>query len=143
MNMPASEANAEARGRGMTLWSTIGARWLVLVICISVLAACASVPAPVQEVAAAERAVQAAAEADAEILAPAELDKARRKLDAAKGALQEQQHLEARQLAEQAVVDAELAQITARAEVAARSAAEIRAQIGDQGRSAMRPAAGS
>jgi hypothetical protein len=143
MNMPASEANAEARGRGMTFWSTIGARRLVLVIWISVLAACASVPAPVQEVADAERAVQAAAEADAGILAPVELDKARRKLDAAKGALQEQQHLEARQLAEQAVVDAELAQITARAEVAARSAAEIRAQIGDPGRSAMRPAAGS
>jgi hypothetical protein len=105
MNMPASEANAEARGRGMTFWSTIGARRLVLVIWISVLAACASVPAPVQEVADAERAVQAAAEADAGILAPVELDKARRKLDAAKGALQEQQHLEARQLAEQSVVD--------------------------------------
>jgi uncharacterized membrane protein len=143
MKMPASEANAEARGRGMTFWSTIGARRLALMVTLLAVAACASVPAPVQEVAEAERAVQVAAEADAATLAPAELDKARRKLDAAKGALQEQQHLKARQLAEQAVVDAELAQITARAEVAARSAAEIRAQIGDPGRSAMRPAAGS
>jgi hypothetical protein len=127
----------------MTLRGTINAGRLALISTLLVLAACASLPAPTHEVADAERAVQAAAEADAGILAPVELDKARRKLDAAKGALQEQQHLEARQLAEQAVVDAELAQITARAEVAARSAAEIRAQIGDPGRSAMRPAAGS
>jgi hypothetical protein len=105
-------------------------------------AACASVPAPVQEVADAERAVQAAADAGAGTLAPAELEKARRKLDAARSALQAQQHLQARQLAEQALVDAELAQVTARAEEAARSTS-IRAQIGDPGRPAIRPAAGS
>jgi len=127
----------------MTWWSTIGARRLALVSTLLVVAACASVPAPVQDVAQAERAVQAAADADAGTLAPAEFEKARRKLDEAKSALQAQQHLTARQLAEQAVVDAELAQITARAEAAARSAAEMRAQIGDPGRSALRPAAGS
>ena len=143
MNMPASAANAEARGPGMAFWSTFGARRLAVVFKLLLVAACASVPAPVQEVAEAERAVQAAAEADAGTLAPAELDKARRKLVAAKGALQAQQHLEARQLAEQAVVDAELARITARAEVAARAAAEIRAQIGDPGGAATRPAAAS
>ena len=127
----------------MTWWSTIGAGRLALMSTLLVLAACANVPAPVHEVAEAERAVQAATDADAESLAPAELDKARRKLAAARSALQAQERLKARQLAEQAVVDAELAQVTARAEAAARSAAELRAQIGDPGRAALRPAAGS
>jgi hypothetical protein len=127
----------------MAWWSTIGAGRLALMSTLVVLTACSSVPAPVQEVAEAERAVQAAAAADAGTFAPAELDQARRKLDAARGALQEQEHLKARQLAEQAVVDAELAQVTARAEAAARSAAEMRAQIGDPDEFAPRPAAGS
>jgi hypothetical protein len=127
----------------MTLWSTIGAPRLALMSTLLVLAACASAPPPVQEMAEAERAVQAAADADAARLAPAELVKARRKLDAAKGALAAQQHLQARQLAEQAVVDAEFAQITARAEEAARAAARIRAQIGDPGSPAVQPVAGS
>ena len=126
----------------MTWWSTIGAGRLALMSTLLVLAACASVPAPVHEVAEAERAVQAATDADAESLAPAELDKARRKLAVARSALQAQEHLKARQLAEQAVVDAELAQVTARAEAAARSAARLRAQIGDP-QVAPRPAAGS
>ena len=127
----------------MTLWGTIGSGRLALMSTLLVLAACASLPAPTHEVADAERAVQAAAEADAGILAPAELETARRKLDAARSALQAQQHLKARQLAEQAVVDAELAQVTARAEAAARSAAKMRAQTGDPDEVAPRPAAGS
>jgi hypothetical protein len=126
----------------MTLWSTIGARRLALMGTLLVLAACASIPAPVQDVAQAERAVQAAVDADAGTLAPAELEKARRKLDAAKTALRAQQHLEARQLAEQAVVDAELAGVAARAEEATRSAAAIRAQIGDPSGAAIAPVAG-
>jgi alanyl-tRNA synthetase len=125
----------------MTLWSTPGVRRLAALTTLSALAACTSVPAPVQDVAEAERAVQEAAAADAEALAPAELDKARRKLEAAKSALAAQENLRARQLAEQALVDAELAEITAGAEQAARTAAELRAQIGDPGGSATQPVA--
>jgi Domain of unknown function (DUF4398) len=125
----------------MTLWSTPRVRRLAALTMLSALAACASVPAPLQDVANAERAVQEAAAADAETLAPAELDKARRKLEAAKGALAAQENLQARQLAEQALVDAELAEITASAEQAARTAAELRAQIGDPGGSATQPVA--
>jgi hypothetical protein len=126
----------------MTLWSTPCGRRLLVVIALFALAACTSVPAPVQEVAAAERAVQAAADANALTLAPADFEKARGKLEAAKSALQAREHVRARQLAEQAVADAELAQITAEAAEAARSAAEIRAQIGDPGRAALQPVAG-
>jgi type IV pilus biogenesis protein CpaD/CtpE len=143
-NFPVSSANAEAKGKSdMALWSMPSARRLLVVITLSVLAACASVPAPVQEVADAERAVQAAADADAETLAPAAFEKARRKLEAARVALHAQQHVQARQLAEQAVVDAELAQVAAEGEAAARAAAEIRAQIRDQGGPALQPVAGS
>jgi hypothetical protein len=117
----------------MTLWSTSGGRPLLVVIGLVALAACASIPAPVQDVAAAERAVQAAADADAGTLAPAAFAKARGKLEAAKSALQAQQHLEARQLAEQTLVDAELAQVTAEGEAGAQAAAELRAQILDLG----------
>jgi hypothetical protein len=127
----------------MTFCGTIGARRLALLGTLLVLAACASVPAPVHEVADAERAVQAAADADASTLAPAEFEKARGKLEAAKAALEAQQHVQARQLAEQAMVDAELAQITARTEEAERSAAAIRAQIGNPRGPVIRPAAGS
>jgi hypothetical protein len=125
----------------MVLWSTRGARRLALMGILLVPAACESVPAPVQDMAAAERAVQAAADAGADSLAPAELEQARRKLDAARSAMQAQQHDKARQLAEQTVVDAELAQVTAGAEEAARAVAAMRAQIGDPARAALRPAA--
>lgn len=112
-----------------TLWSTPSARRLAVGITLAALAACASVPAPLQDVAEAERAVQAAADANAATLAPAAYDQARGKLEAAKTALQAQEHLKARQLAEQALVDAELAEITARQQEAERAAAEIRTQI--------------
>jgi hypothetical protein len=108
-----------------------------LAIALCMLAGCTSVPAPVQEVAGAERAVQAAGAADAASLAPAELEKARGKLEAARRALAAREHARARQLAEQAVVDAELARITAGAEQAAQTAAGIRAQIGDATEPAM------
>jgi len=123
------------------IWSAIGAGRAALMSMLLVLAACASVPAPVQEMAAAEQAMQAALDAEAATFAPAELDAARRKLDAARSALQAQQHGEAGRLAEQALVDAELAQVTARAEAAAREAAALRAQIGDPAGAALRPAA--
>jgi hypothetical protein len=117
----------------MRLWSTPGDRRLLAMIALLALAACASIPAPVQDVAEAERAVQAAADAGAGTVAPAEFATARGKLEAAKSALQAQQHLKARRLAEQALVDAELAQVTAEAEAGGRATTEIRAQIRDLG----------
>ncbi len=117
-------------------------RW-TLVIALAVLAACTTVPAPVQEMAEAEHAVQAAAAIDAETLAPVEFEKARRKLDEARSALRAQQHERARLLAEQAVVDAEFARITAQAEETERTAAELRAKIRGLGGPASQPMVGS
>ena len=74
---------------------------------------------------------------------PPRTSKARGKLEAAKSALQAQQHLKARQLAEQALVDAELAEITARQQEAARAAAEIRTQIREPAAPALPGSAGS
>jgi chromosome segregation ATPase len=119
------------------------ARRLAAVLMLAVLAACTTVPAPVQELAEAEHAVQAASASDAMTLAPAEVDKARRKLEAARSALRAQDHTLARRLAEQAVVDAELAQITARAEETERAAAAIETQIGGPGEIAVQPMGGS
>jgi hypothetical protein len=117
----------------MTLWSTPGSGRLAALAALLVLAACASAPAPVQEVADAERALQAASAADAGNLAPAAFDKARQKLAAARSALQGGEHVRARRLAEQALVDAEVAQAAAEAEEAARAEAGMRAQIRDLG----------
>jgi Domain of unknown function (DUF4398) len=129
---------------GTTMYRNVSpAGRLAAVIMLAVLAACTTVPAPVQELAEAEHAVQAASAGDAMTLAPAEVDKARRKLEAARSALRAQDHTLARRLAEQAVVDAELAQITARAEETERAAAAIETQIGDPGETAVQPMDGS
>jgi hypothetical protein len=109
---------------------SIPSAWaLAAMIALAMLTACASVPAPLQQVAEAEHAVQEAAAANAATLAPAELGKAQGKLDAARSALRAGDHVKARQLAEQAVVDGEMAQITARSEETARAAADLRAQL--------------
>ena len=88
------------------------------VIILGTLAACGSVPAPVGEMSAAQTAVTAAEEAKATQYAPADLDRARDKLIRAEAAVQEEDNEEARRLAEEALVDARLAEAKARAETA-------------------------
>jgi hypothetical protein len=67
---------------------------------------------------AAQTAVTGAEEADAAHYAPSDLDRARDKLIRAQAAIQEEDNQEARRLAEQAQVDARLAEARARAETA-------------------------
>jgi hypothetical protein len=93
---------------------------------LATLAACSSVPAPVGEMSAAQTAVTAAEQADAVQHAPAELDRARDKLIRAQAAMQEEDNQEARRLAEQALVDARLAEAKARAETAQQLHSEAR-----------------
>jgi hypothetical protein len=93
------------------------------------LAACASDPAPEAELAAAEVAVDQAGQANAPAQAPGPYELARDKLERARDAMEDGENLEARRLAEQALVDAQLAEAEARSEVARQNAAELRASI--------------
>ena len=87
-------------------------------IILAALAACSSVPAPVAEMSAAQTAVTSAEQADAAQHAPSDLDRARDKLIRAQAAMQEEDNTEARRLAEEALVDARLAEAKARAQTA-------------------------
>jgi Domain of unknown function (DUF4398) len=93
------------------------------------LAACASDPAPEAELAAAEVALDEAEEANAPAQASGPYELARDKLDRAREAVEDDDMVEARRLAEQALVDAQLAEAQARSEVARQNAAELRASI--------------
>jgi hypothetical protein len=67
---------------------------------------------------AAQTAITAAEQADAARYAPSDLDRARDKLIRAQAAMQEEDNAAARRLAEQAAVDARLAETRARADAA-------------------------
>ncbi len=98
---------------------------------LSGLVACSSTPAPVGEISAAQTAVTAAEQADAAQHAPADLDRARDKLMRAEAALQADENNQARRLAEQALVDARLAEAKSRADVARQNADQVQAGIDD------------
>jgi hypothetical protein len=93
------------------------------------LAACASDPAPEAEMARADLAVNQAEDANAATHAPGPYALARDKLERAHEAVADGDNLEARRLAEQAAVDAELAEAQARSEVARQNAEDLRANI--------------
>jgi hypothetical protein len=92
-------------------------------------AACASVPPPRAEVATAEQSLRKAEQADAGHHAALDLRVARDKLEQAREAMQRGDHREARRLAEQANLDAQVAEARARRDRTQRAAAEIREQI--------------
>jgi Domain of unknown function (DUF4398) len=93
------------------------------------LAGCASGPAPDAEMGAAELALSQAEDAEAAARAPAPYALARDKLERARDAMADGENLEARRLAEQALVDAQLAEAEARSAVARENAAELRQSI--------------
>jgi predicted lipid-binding transport protein (Tim44 family) len=103
------------------------ARTALAAIVPIILAACSSTPSPVAEISAAQTAVTAAEQADAAQHAPGDLDRARDKLTLAQSAMQEEEIDEARRLAEQALVDARLAEAKSRADVARRDANKVQA----------------
>ena len=76
--------------------------------------ACASVPEPKAEISAADLALRRAEQADAGHGAPLELRTARDQYEAAQQAVSAGEYLEARRLAENATVDAQLAEAKAR-----------------------------
>ena len=90
-----------------------------------ILAGCASVPAPTEQMAVSKSAIANAASAGGAEAAPVEMRSAQDKLDRANRAMDRKEYVEARQLAEDAQVDARLAEKKAESTKAGKSAAVI------------------
>jgi DNA-binding transcriptional regulator YiaG len=93
------------------------------------LGGCASMPPPQGEMAAGALAVNEAQEAEASQYAPAELRSARKKMEVAEQAMANEDYKKARRFAEQALVDAQLAEAKARAEIQRQDVEELRKSI--------------
>ena len=106
-------------GHRLTVAALASMTWLLV--------ACGSTPPPPREqLTAADLAVQEAEEADATSLAPEFLLQAREKLARAQ---ETEDPIRARRLAEQALIDAQLAEAQARAETAQRNLDELRESV--------------
>ena len=93
------------------------------------LAACASTPIPNEKIAVAKESVQRAEQSGAPELAPVEMAAARHKLARAEKAAADREAVPANQLAEQANVDARLAEATAQQQRARKAAMEFDASM--------------
>ena len=87
-----------------------------------IISACASIPPPTEQMAVSKVAVTNATSAGGNEFAPLPLRSAMEKMDAAEQAMSEEDYPLARQLAEQAQVDAQLAAATARSAKAQKAA---------------------
>lgn len=86
---------------------------------------CAGVPAPTEQMAVSKVAVSNATSAGGNEFAPLQLKSAMEKMDGAERAMVAENYLQARQLAEQAQVDAQLAATTARSVKAQKAAGAL------------------
>ena len=86
---------------------------------------CAGIPAPTEQMAVSKVAVSNATSAGGNEFAPLQLKSAMDKMDAAERAMTAEDYLQARQLAEQAQVDAQLATTTARSAKAQKAAGAL------------------
>ncbi len=100
---------------------------LLAAIAVASLAACASFPPPVEQMAVSRAAVGQATTAGAPTLAPAEMALARDKLARAETAMTAKEHERALALAQQAQVDAQLAEAKAEAAKSRRAAEALTA----------------
>ena len=104
-------------------------RFVLVLLLTAGLGACASVPPPESQMGKADLALRKAEQADAAHYAPLEMRVARTKLEAARAAMREEENLEARRLAEQAKLDALLAEATAQTAQRQEATDTIRADI--------------
>ena len=110
--------------------SVAGAAQLAMIAgALVVLSACASTPPPTEEVALAGAAVNNASTAGGAELAPAEMRTARDKLDRAKVAMTAEKYDDALLLAQQAQVDAQLAEAKSRSAKSRKAADELQESI--------------
>ena len=105
------------------IWSSVCAA------VVTALAACASGPVPLEQLAVAKESVQRAEQAGATELAPVELSTARDKLQRAEQAGANHQGQTATMLADQANVDAQLAEATAREHKSHKAEMELQASL--------------
>jgi hypothetical protein len=102
-------------------------------IAISIALACASVPKPTEQISTAELALRQAESVNANEFAPLNMRVAREKLDEAKALVRKDDKVEdmvhARRLAEEALVEAQLAEQTAGTEAAKKSRDEAQQTI--------------
>lgn len=103
-----------------------------------VIVACASAPMPVDKLAVAQTSVQRAEQAQAAQFAQVELNTARNKLNAAQAAADKHDGEVAARLADQADVDAQLAEATARAKQQEQLVTEMDASLRDLRNEALR-----
>ena len=95
----------------------------------ALLAACASVPPPKEQLAVTQSELREAQSAGAATAASVELARARAKVEAAQAAMKDDDNLRARRLLEEASVDARRAAAKARADRADQALAELRESI--------------
>lgn len=110
---------------------TILYRWMQLPLCLGVTAfiGCSTVRPPDENVAKAELAVREANQTKAQQYSPLELQLARDNLEKARRAMKDEDYVQARRLADKALVDAQLAETKASTEEAKRVANELRESL--------------
>ncbi len=99
--------------------------FLPIITAIVLIAGCASVPPPVEQIAVSKAAINSANSAGSNEFAPVLLKSAMDKMEAADRAMTEEDYVVARQQAEQAQVDAQLAAATARSSKAQKAASAL------------------
>ena len=104
-------------------------KFCALFIPLTIAAGCSSARPPQKELGAAEVAVRQAQTSQAAVAAPAELRMASDKLEKARVAMRDKRYDDARQLAEEALVDAQLAEAKAHGAQAQKMAREMRENI--------------
>jgi len=115
---------------------------IAVVAALMVASGCSTVGPPKAEIAAADLAIQDATKSKAPQYAPLELRMARDKLDKAQRAMNNEEYIHARRLAEEALVDAELAEVKASSEDARRAANELQQSLETLRREAERASRG-
>lgn len=105
--------------------------WLSVPFVLAALSvtSCSTVGPPKENIASAELAVQQANKSKAPQYSPLELRMATDKLDEAKKAMNKEQYTLARRLAEEALVDAQVAEAKAASEDARRAASDLRQSL--------------
>jgi hypothetical protein len=98
---------------------------LLTMAIVMLIAGCASIPPPTEQIAVSKAALSNASSAGGQQFAPVPLSLAIEKMDAAAKAMAVEDYVLARRLAEQAQVDAQLATVTSRSAKAQNAAREL------------------